>query len=104
MRRSPTRGCSRRDSPTIPPCVYDTACFSAVDLVELFARVPAERIVFASDMPYGRPVVGLFHAYALRRRASATPTAALGPPRLVDVLLLRTPSSTPGAGDDLAPG
>ena len=46
------------DHPTV---VYDTSCFSAVDLLELFSRVSAERIVFASDMPYGRPVSGLFH-------------------------------------------
>lgn len=44
-----------------PRVVYDTSCFSAVDLIELFSRVSAERIVFASDMPYGRPVSGLFH-------------------------------------------
>jgi hypothetical protein len=44
-----------------PVTLYDTSCFSAVDLIELFSRVPAERIVFASDMPYGRPVGGLFH-------------------------------------------
>jgi hypothetical protein len=44
-----------------PKVVYDTSCFSAVDLIELFSRVSAERIVFASDMPYGRPVPGLFH-------------------------------------------
>ncbi len=46
------------DHPTV---VYDTACFSALDLIELFARVSAERIVFGSDVPYGRPVGGLFH-------------------------------------------
>jgi hypothetical protein len=45
-----------------PAALYDTACFSWVDLIELFARVPAERIVFASDPPYGRPLSGLFHA------------------------------------------
>jgi uncharacterized protein len=43
-----------------PRVVYDTSCFSALDVVELFARVPAERIVFGSDAPYGRPVGGLF--------------------------------------------
>ena len=47
------------DHPTV---VYDTSCFSALDLIELFARVSAERIVFASDVPYGRPVWALFHA------------------------------------------
>jgi uncharacterized protein len=44
-----------------PAVVYDTSTFSTFDLIELFSRVPAERIVFASDMPYGRPVGGLFH-------------------------------------------
>lgn len=45
------------------PCVlYDTSCFGAQDVVELFARVPAERIVFASDVPYGRPTGALFLA------------------------------------------
>ena len=44
-----------------PAALYDTACFSWVDLIELFARVPAERIVFASDPPYGHPLPGLFH-------------------------------------------
>jgi hypothetical protein len=43
-----------------PRVVYDTSCFAALDVIELFARVPAERIVFASDAPYGRPVSGLF--------------------------------------------
>ncbi|HYB26156.1 MAG TPA: amidohydrolase family protein [Solirubrobacteraceae bacterium] len=45
-----------------PRVVYDTSCFSTLDLVELFARVPAERIVFGSDVPYGRPAGGLFQA------------------------------------------
>jgi hypothetical protein len=45
-----------------PAILYDTSCFAGVDVVELFARAPAERIVFASDPPYGRPVGGLFLA------------------------------------------
>ena len=57
-----------------PAAVYDTSCFSSVDLIELFARVPAERIVFASDLPYGRPVAGLFHT--LRIAAYAGLSAA----------------------------
>jgi uncharacterized protein len=44
-----------------PNVVYDTSTFSVFDQLELFARVPAERIVFASDVPYGRPV-GAMHA------------------------------------------
>ena len=45
-----------------PSVYYDTSCFSALDVVELFARVPAERIVFASDIPYGRPVPSMYLA------------------------------------------
>lgn len=45
-----------------PAVVYDTSCFSTLDVVELFARVPAERVVFASDVPYGRPASGMFQA------------------------------------------
>jgi hypothetical protein len=44
-----------------PKVVYDTSTFSIFDQLELFARVPVERIVFASDVPYGRPV-GALHA------------------------------------------
>jgi predicted TIM-barrel fold metal-dependent hydrolase len=43
-----------------PAVLYDTSCFSGLDVVELYARVPAERIVFGSDPPYGRPIGGLF--------------------------------------------
>ena len=39
-----------------PGILYDTSTFSVFDQLELFARVPAERIVFASDVPYGRPI------------------------------------------------
>jgi hypothetical protein len=52
-----------------PNIYYDTSTFSVYDQVELFARVPAERIVFASDVPYGRPL-GALHA-ALRIAAYA---------------------------------
>ncbi len=45
-----------------PSVLYDTSNFSTFDVVELYARVPAERIVFASDVPYGRPASGLFQA------------------------------------------
>jgi predicted TIM-barrel fold metal-dependent hydrolase len=52
-----------------PNVVYDTSTFSVFDQLELFARVPAERIVFASDAPYGRPA-GALHT-ALRMAAYA---------------------------------
>ncbi len=48
-----------RDHPNV---VYDTSTFSVFDQLELLARVPAERIVFASDVPYGRPLGALYTA------------------------------------------
>jgi hypothetical protein len=41
--------------------LYDTSTFSVFDQIQLFSRVPAERIVYASDVPYGRPL-GALHA------------------------------------------
>jgi len=52
-----------------PSVLYDTSAFSALDVVELFARVPAERIVFASDSPYGHPLPGLYLALRAAARA-----------------------------------
>lgn len=43
-----------------PGVLYDTSCFFAVDVLELLSRVPAERVVFASDPPYGLPSSGLY--------------------------------------------
>jgi uncharacterized protein len=33
---------------------FDTSAWSAIDLLELYRRVPAEQIVYASDYPYGQ--------------------------------------------------
>jgi uncharacterized protein len=52
-----------------PGVLYDTSCFFPIDVLELFARVPAERIVFASDPPYGLTASGLY--LALRVAAQA---------------------------------
>jgi hypothetical protein len=45
-----------------PGVLYDTSCFFPIDVIELFSRVPAERIVFASDPPYGLTASGLYLA------------------------------------------
>jgi uncharacterized protein len=58
-----------------PAVYYDTSCWSALDIVELFARVPAERIVFGSDPPYGRPFAGLFLALRAARHVGADAAA-----------------------------
>ena len=52
-----------------PGVLYDISCFFPLDVIELFARVPAERIVFASDPPYGLPATTLY--LALRVAAQA---------------------------------
>ena len=52
-----------------PGVIYDTSCFNPSDLVSLFGRVPAERIVYGSDPPYGDPLTGLY--LALRAAAAA---------------------------------
>jgi predicted TIM-barrel fold metal-dependent hydrolase len=58
-----------------PGVLYDVSCFFALDVLELFARVPAERIVFASDPPYGRTASGLYLALRAARYAGLEETA-----------------------------
>jgi uncharacterized protein len=90
-----------RDHPNV---VYDTSTFSVFDQLELFARVPAERIVFASDVPYGRPMGALHTALRMATYAGldeaergylvgatmtdileARPLRAPTPPRVPDI-------------------
>ena len=55
--------------------LYDTSCFFPVDVIELFARVPAERIVFASDPPYGLTSSGLYLALRVAAHAQLDDSA-----------------------------
>ncbi|MHB8531688.1 MAG: amidohydrolase family protein [Solirubrobacteraceae bacterium] len=52
-----------------PGVLYDISCFFPVDVIELYARVPAERIVFASDPPYGLPATTLYLALRVAEQA-----------------------------------
>lgn len=64
-----------------PGVLYDISCFFPLDVIELFARVPAERIVFASDPPYGLPATSLYMALRVAAQAGldeATLQAVLG--------------------------
>jgi hypothetical protein len=64
-----------------PGVLYDISCFFPLDVVELFARVPAERIVFASDPPYGMPATTLYMALRVTSQAGldqASVKAVLG--------------------------
>jgi predicted TIM-barrel fold metal-dependent hydrolase len=58
-----------------PGVLYDTSCFFPLDVVELLARVPAERIVFASDPPYGRTASGLYLTLRVAHHAGLDETA-----------------------------
>jgi hypothetical protein len=60
-----------------PSVVYDTSTLSPFDVIELFARVPAERIVFASDVPYGRPAFALYQAMRVGRLVAGLDDAEL---------------------------
>src|SRR5437763_7167444 len=82
-----------------PGVLYDISCFFPLDVIELFARVPAERIVFASDPPYGRPAPTLYLALRVARQAGLdadTTRAFLG--ETMAGLLDRSslPAATPG--------
>lgn len=61
-----------------PGVLYDISCFFPLDVIELFARVPAERIVFASDPPYGMPATTLYLALRVARQAGLDEAATRG--------------------------
>jgi hypothetical protein len=61
-----------------PGVLYDTSCFFPLDVIELFARVPAERIVFASDPPYGLTSSGLYLALRVASHAGLDEQATRG--------------------------
>ena len=61
-----------------PGVLYDISCFFPLDVIELFARVPAERIVFASDPPYGMPATTLYLALRVARQAGLDEEAVRG--------------------------
>jgi predicted TIM-barrel fold metal-dependent hydrolase len=61
-----------------PGVLYDISCFFMLDVVELFARVPAERIVFASDPPYGLPQATLYMALRVAAHAGLDESATRG--------------------------
>ena len=52
-----------------PGVLYDMSCFFPLDVIELLARAPAERIVFASDPPYGMPATTLYMALRVAKQA-----------------------------------
>ena len=64
-----------------PGVLYDISCFFPLDVIELLARAPVERIVFASDPPYGMPATTLYMALRVAAHArldEAATRAVLG--------------------------
>ena len=69
---------ARRACATIRARCYDSSWLNAFDMLSLLARVPAERIVFGSDPPYGRTLNGLYlllRTAALPRGLARRPAA-----------------------------
>jgi len=48
---------------------FDTSTWSALDLLDLYRRVPPEQVVYASDFPYGQQPGSLFIALRTAHRA-----------------------------------
>jgi predicted TIM-barrel fold metal-dependent hydrolase len=61
-----------------PGVLYDTSCFFPLDVIELLGRVPAERVVFASDPPYGLSASGLYLALRVAAHAGLDEQATRG--------------------------
>ncbi len=89
-----------------PGILYDTSCFFPVDVIQLLARVPAERVVFATDPPYGLTSSGLYLTLRVAAHAGLDEQATrlvLGETMasLVDGKGL-PPTSPPRGSDELA--
>ncbi|HZL47806.1 MAG TPA: amidohydrolase family protein [Solirubrobacteraceae bacterium] len=61
-----------------PGVLYDISCFFPLDVIELLARAPIERIVFASDPPYGLPATSLYMALRVAVHAGLDESATRG--------------------------
>lgn len=61
-----------------PAVLYDISCFFPIDVIELLSRVPIERIVFASDPPYGNPSSALYLALRVAAQAKLDERALRG--------------------------
>jgi len=61
-----------------PGVLYDISCFFPLDVIELLARAPVERIVFASDPPYGLPATSLYMALRVAEHAGLDEAAVRG--------------------------
>jgi predicted TIM-barrel fold metal-dependent hydrolase len=64
--------------PAHPNVLIDTSWWNPVDLVALFALAPPANIVWASDSPYGRPLLASVWALRCALQAGCTPAQLRG--------------------------
>src|SRR5215217_1598188 len=64
--------------PSHPNVLIDTSWWNPVDLVALFALCPPASIVWASDSPYGRPLVSAVWGLRCALQAGCTPAQVRG--------------------------
>lgn len=53
----------------VPGVYFDTSTWSPLDLLDLFRRVPAQQILYASDYPYGQQPSSLFATFRVAKLA-----------------------------------
>ncbi len=58
--------------------LFDTSTWGAIDLLDLYRRVPPEQVVYASDYPYGQQPNSLFIALRTAIRAGLSEQQILG--------------------------
>ncbi len=64
--------------PSHPNVLVDTSWWNPVDLVALFALAPPANVVWASDAPYGRPLLSAVWALRCALQAGCTPAQVRG--------------------------
>jgi predicted TIM-barrel fold metal-dependent hydrolase len=58
--------------------LFDTSTWGAIDLLDLYRRVPPEQVVYASDFPYGQQPSSLFIALRTAIKAGLSETQLRG--------------------------
>jgi predicted TIM-barrel fold metal-dependent hydrolase len=62
-----------RELPDHPNLYIDTAWWAPADVLAMFALCPPSHIVWASDSPYGRPIIGATQTLRMALQAGLTP-------------------------------
>ena len=62
-----------RELPDHPNLYIDTAWWAPADVLAMFALCPPSNIVWASDSPYGRPIIGATQTMRMALQAGLTP-------------------------------